>query len=163
MRRGEILGLTWSNVDFRNRLLHVVKTKRNKNRIVPMNNVLFQTFQSLKAAANGSEKVYYSKHVKGVFETARKNAGLEGLRLHDLRHTFATRLIQSGVDVVTVQKILGHSTIMMTMRYVHSFEPQMRDAVARLEEKFAQSLHNFQPGPSPAPEGAQVSHSGSVS
>jgi hypothetical protein len=70
---------------------------------------------------------------------------------------------QSGVDVVTVQKILGHSTITMTMRYVLSFEAQMRDAVARLEEKFAQSLHNFQPGPSPAPEAGQATLSGSVS
>ena len=69
------------------------------------------------------------------------------MRLHDLRHTFATRLIQSGIDVFTVQKLLGHSTITMTMRYVHSFEAQMRDAVARLEEKFAQSLLNFQPDP----------------
>lgn len=162
MRRGEILKLTWSNVDFRNRLVHVVKTKRSKNRAIPMNNILYRTLQGLKAEADGSGKVYPFKHVQGVFEAARKKAGLTGLRLHDLRHTFATRLIQSGVDVFTVQKILGHSTITITMRYVHSFEPQMRDAVDRLEKKFAQALHNFRPGPSPAPEGGQVTHAGSM-
>lgn len=162
MRRGEILKLAWPQVDFRSRLVHVVKTKRNKNRVVPMNNVLYKTLQGLKAEANGSERVYQSKHVKGVFETARKKAGLEGLRLHDLRHTFATRLIQAGVDVFTVQKLLGHSTITMTMRYVHSFEAQMRDAVAQLDKKFAQSLLNFRPGPSPTSGEGRVTYSGSV-
>jgi integrase len=162
MRRGEILKLSWPQVDFRNRMVHVVKTKRNKNRVVPMNNAMYKTLQELRAEANGSERVYQSKHVKNVFETARKKAGLSGLRLHDLRHTFATRLIQSGVDVFTVQKLLGHSTITMTMRYVHSFESQMRDAVAQLDKKFAQSLLNFQPGPSPTSGEGQVTHAGSI-
>ena len=162
MRRGEILKLAWAQVDFRNRLVHVIKTKRNKNRVIPMNNVMYKTLQELRAEANGSEKVYQSKHVQSVFGTARKNADLDGLRLHDLRHTFATRLIQSGVDVFTVQKLLGHSTITMTMRYVHSFESQMRDAVAQLDKKFAQSLLNFQAGSSPTPGEGQVTYSGSV-
>ncbi len=162
MRRGEILKLAWSEIDFRNRLVHVIKTKRNKNRVVPMNNVMYKTLQELRAEANGSERVYQSKHVQGAFETARKKAGLSGLRLHDLRHTFATRLIQSGVDVFTVQKLLGHSTITMTMRYVHSFEAQMRDAVAKLDKKFVQSLHNFEPGLSPTSGEDQVTHVGSI-
>ena len=127
-----------------------------------MNNVMYKTLQELRAEANGSEKVYQSKHVQSVFGTARKNAGLDGLRLHDLRHTFATRLIQSGVDVFTVQKLLGHSTITMTMRYVHSFEPEMRVAVEKLDEKFAQSLHNFKPGPSAASDASLATHAGSV-
>jgi len=162
MRRGEILKLAWAQVDFRNRLVHVIKTKRNKNRVIPMNNVMYKTLQELRAEANGSEKVYQSKHVQSVFGTARKNADLDGLRLHDLRHTFATRLIQSGVDVFTVQKLLGHSTITMTMRYCHSFEPEMRAAVAQLDKKFAQSLLNFQAGSSPTPGEGQVTYSGSV-
>lgn len=162
MRRGEILKLAWSEIDFRNRLVHVIKTKRNKNRVVPMNNILYRTFQGLRSEANGSERVYPTKHVQGAFETARKKAGLSGLRLHDLRHTFATRLIQSGVDVFTVQKLLGHSTITMTMRYVHSFEAQMRDAVAQLDKKFAQSLLNFQPDPSPTSGERRVTQVGSV-
>ena len=58
MRRGEILKLAWSEIDFRNRLVHVIKTKRNKNRVVPMNNVMYKTLQELRAEANGSERVY---------------------------------------------------------------------------------------------------------
>ena len=48
------------------------------------------------------------------------------------------------------------------MRYAHSFEAQMRDAVAKLDEKFAQSLHNFQPGPSPAQGLGLLTHAGSI-
>lgn len=162
MRRGEILNLRWAQVDFQGRLVHVIKTKRNKNRVVPMNESLFRALQGLRNEARGDDWVYPYRNVSGVFEAARKKAGLLGLRLHDLRHTFATRLIHAGVDVFTVQKILGHSTITMTMRYVHSFEPEMRAAVARLDEKFAQSLHNFPAAASGAPEGANVSHLGSV-
>jgi integrase len=138
------------------------QTKRNKNRVIPMNSVLYEALQGLRVEANGSSYVYPRKHVEGVFKSVRKKAGLQGLRLHDLRHTFATRLIHAGVDVFTVQKILGHSTITMTMRYVHSFEAQMRDAVAKLEEKFAQSLHNFPAGSSPAPKEARLSQAGSM-
>jgi DNA integrity scanning protein DisA with diadenylate cyclase activity len=62
----------------------------------------------------------------------------------------------------TVQKILGHSTITMTMRYVHSFEPEMRAAVEKLDEKFAQSLRNWEPGSSDASGVSPVSQAGSV-
>lgn len=162
MRRGEILNLRWAQVDFRSRLVHVIKTKRAKNRIVPMNKTLYETLKTLRAEASGSDKVYAWKHVQKAYEKARATAELDGLRLHDLRHTFATRLIQAGVDVFTVQKILGHSTITMTMRYVHSFEPEMRAAVEKLDEKFAQSLHNFPPS-SPAASTAELaSQAGSV-
>ncbi len=127
-----------------------------------MNSILYKTLQDLKAEANGSVRGYPSKHVQQVFERARKKAGLRGLRLHDLPHTFATRLIRAGVDVFTVQKLLGHSTIMMTMRYVLSDEAQMRDAVAKLREKFVQSLPNFRSGSSPTPGEGQVTYLGSI-
>ena len=162
MRRGEILNLRWAQVDFRSRLVHVIKTKRAKNRIVPMNKTLYETLKALRAEASGSDKVYTWKHVQKAYEKARAGAKLDGLRLHDLRHTFATRLIQAGVDVFTVQRILGHSTITMTMRYVHSFEPEMRAAVEKLDEKFAQSLLNFHPGLSPISGERPVSQAGSV-
>jgi len=162
MRRGEILNLRWPQVDFRSRLVHVIKTKRAKNRIVPMNRTLYETLKALRAEASGSDKVYEWKHVQKAYEKARKNAELVGLRLHDLRHTFATRLIQAGVDVFTVQRILGHSTITMTMRYVHSFEPEMRAAVEKLDEKFAQSLHNFPPSSSAVAAAEFATQAGSV-
>ena len=142
MRRGEILNLKWPQVDFKNKRVYVIKTKSNRNRYILMTKTLYYTLQSLKAEANGSEKVYPFKFVQGVFEKARKDADLQGLRLHDLRHTFASRVIQKTPDPYILRKILGHSTITMTMRYVHPSEDQMREAMAKLDRDFAQSLHN---------------------
>ena len=57
--------------------------------------------------------------VKTSFNTTCRKACIEGLRFHDLRHTFATRLALNGVDIVTVKELLGHSEIQTTMRYSH--------------------------------------------
>jgi len=61
------------------------------------------------------------KSIRTAFKTACIRAGIKSLRFHDLRHTFATRLVLSGVDLVTVSKLLGHSTIHMTMRELSSY------------------------------------------
>lgn len=163
MRRGEILNLGWPQIDFEKRVVYVIKTKSGKNRRIPMNDTLYHTLRALKTEANGAEKIYPFKYVQGAFEKAREDADLSGLRLHDLRHTFATRLIQSGANPFTVQKILGHSTITMTMRYVHPSEDLMRDAVANLERNFAQSLHNFETQPVPVSEAGRATRVESVS
>jgi len=55
------------------------------------------------------------KDIRTAFENACKRAGIKNLRFHDLRHTFATRLVLAGVDLATVSKLLGHSSIQMTM------------------------------------------------
>lgn len=56
------------------------------------------------------------KDIRTAFKNACKRAGIKNLRFHDFRHTFATRLVLSGVDLATVSKLLGHSSIQMTMR-----------------------------------------------
>jgi integrase len=71
--------------------------------------------------------------VKTGFLRAIKKVGLEGLRFHDLRHTFGTRLVVRGVDIVTVKELLGHETIKMTMRYSHPTPEYKREAVQVLE------------------------------
>lgn len=79
----------------------------------------------------------WRKHLKGVrtaFENARKRAGIRNLRFHDLRHTFATRLVLSGVDLATMSKLLGHSSIRMTMRYSHPTPEALMNAVSKLDE-----------------------------
>ena len=69
----------------------------------------------------------------GGFALACKKAGIDGVTWHTLRHTFASRLVNRGVDIVTVQQLLGHSTITVTMRYTHTNLDSKRTAVAKLE------------------------------
>jgi len=70
-------------------------------------------------------------NVKRSFKTACKKAGIDNLRFHDLRHTAATRLVESGIPLHTVAKLLGNSSVRTTERYSHP-EDSLREAVERL-------------------------------
>ena len=73
------------------------------------------------------------KDTKTAFRGALRRAGIPRCRFHDLRHTFATRLVCLGVDLVTVKQLMGHAEISTTMKYTHPSPPHKRDAVARLD------------------------------
>lgn len=77
---------------------------------------------------------------KRSFATALKKASIRDFTFHDLRHTFASQLVMAGVDLRTVQELLGHKTITMTLRYAHLSEAHKREAVKALENKL---YHNF--------------------
>ena len=70
--------------------------------------------------------------VNTAFRASLRRAGIARIRIHDLRHTFATRLVGRGVDLLTLKELLGHSSIIMTMRYAHPSEDNMRRAVQLL-------------------------------
>ena len=70
--------------------------------------------------------------IRRSFRTALKRAGIENFRFHDLRHTFASHLVMSGVDLKTVQELMGHKTINMTLRYAHLSPDHKRKAVENL-------------------------------
>jgi integrase len=74
------------------------------------------------------------KDIRTAFENACNRAGIKNLTFHTLRHTFATRLVLSGVDLATVSKLLGHSTIQMTMRYSHPTPEALKNAVSKLDK-----------------------------
>jgi len=136
MRRGEILGLRWRQVDLDRRQLRVENTKSGKNRLIPINNVLWLEFEALRAYAGPSGLVFANPRtrlqfteVKKSFRSSCQAAGIEGLRFHDLRHTFATRLIEAGADIISVKELLGHFSVRLTQRYTHPSQDQKRRAV----------------------------------
>lgn len=128
MRMGEIFELTWRGVDFTRRTIPVNPT------------VLAVLREKARARSLQTELVFCSKtstpieggHLRRAFRLALRKAKIEEFHFHDLRHTFATRLAQQGVDLYTIQRLLGHKSPIMTQRYAHHSPESLRWAVDRL-------------------------------
>jgi len=141
MRKGELLRLAWADIDFDQRLVTVRNTKSNRKRYIPMNDVLVDMLKSLPHSAEDIH-VFVNKHTGDIYgdiktswlRTMRK-AKIENFRFHDLRHTFASRLVQNGETLLVVKELLGHKDISTTMRYAHLAPADMRRAVDGLVPK----------------------------
>jgi integrase len=117
MRRGEILGLEWKNVDLTRGLIYVTNTKSGKDRVIPLNQDARSALESLKRVG---PRVFNVDWIKVAWASALTDAKIDDFRFHDLRHTAATRLADAGTDAFTIAAILGHSTIQMSARYTHA-------------------------------------------
>lgn len=134
MRKGEILNLKWSDVDFKRRCLTVQKSKNGTKRTIPMSNTLFKTLEEIKVRdITGRVFPISDRSLRAAFGKVIEKSGIEDFRFHDLRHTFATRLVQNGVDLYKVKELLGHKTIAMTMRYAHHYPESLRSSVEVLD------------------------------
>jgi integrase len=137
MRRSEILGLQWDQVDLKHGFILLDKTKSGKRREIPINDALRETLRGLFVqrrldvifvfADEKTGKQFQS--VKRSFSTACRKVGIEDFHFHDLRHTFASQLIMNGVDITTISRLLGHATLTMTLRYSHLAQSHMLQAV----------------------------------
>lgn len=138
LRKREILQLRWKDIYFEKRKITVSITKTNEIRIVPMNETLYRELKEISRDAE-SEYLFYNKkgepfgNVRKSFDRALKIAGIEDFRFHDLRHTFASHLVMNGCDIRTVQQLMGHKDIKMTMRYSRLSRSHLQEAVERLD------------------------------
>lgn len=140
-RKGEQFALTWDRVDFKRRVVQFVKTKTGKDREVPMSETCYKILTGLhQKKSNGNNHVFQAgkrdaplKDPKKAFELAVQKAGIENFHYHDLRHTFASRLVMKGVDLYTVSKLLGHSSVAQTSRYAHLSPDHLAGAVTVLD------------------------------
>lgn len=140
LRRGELFALNWNDVDFNTPIITTPRTKSGETRWVPMNGLVTETLRNLPTRMR-SEYVFTSKagtplkpqnFINRGFGPALRRAAIEDFRWHDLRHTFASRLVMGGVDLRTVQELLGHKTIAMTVRYSHLSPGHLQVAVEAL-------------------------------
>ena len=138
-RRGELLSLTWNQVDINRRLLTLPgsRTKNGQTRIVNLNSAAVATLTQWRKDSNslfvfaGPEGQPLS-YLKTAWSRVLREAEIERFRWHDLRHTFASNLVMAGVDLNTVRELLGHSDITMTLRYAHLASEHKAAAVEKL-------------------------------
>lgn len=145
MRLGEIAVLRWEEIDEVRTAIRVRQSKGGKSRSIPMNRTVVDVLTGLRPNEADSGPVFGvvanpGQFLRADFVRARKKAELTDVRFHDLRHTFATRLVTAGVDIVTVSRLLGHATIHMTIRYAHPAPDDLRRAVQALEGTLVKSI-----------------------
>jgi integrase len=135
LRFGDMVKLRWEEVDRDAKRVSIYAEKTRRRLIVPLNVSASEIIERRWAAQHGpyvfwnpatGDRFY---DLKLGFKAALKRAGLSGITWHTFRHTFATRLIARGVDLVTVKELLGHSTITVTMRYAHTNHAAKAQAV----------------------------------
>lgn len=134
LRRGELLALEWRDVDTLRAQLVVRQSKSGRVRHVPLEG---DALLALSALAREGERVFPyagvdASKVNRELARAVRLSGIPPLRFHDLRHTFASRLVMAGVDLPAVQELLGHSSIATTRKYAHPTPNHKREAIARL-------------------------------
>ncbi|MGH9406792.1 MAG: tyrosine-type recombinase/integrase [Terriglobia bacterium] len=153
MRPSEITGLRASDVDLNRLVVYVAHAERglapavpgkteNAMRAIPLTRIAAGILWQRLAQCSGRDSFLFpSKSVSGHVENLVKSharcvtrASIRPhFRLYDLRHTFATRLAEAGVPLPVISALLGHSSIAMTMRYIHPQEEAMRAAIAKLD------------------------------
>lgn len=135
LRCMEVRNIELKHLDFDRRLLHVVQSKGNKDRYVPLSEHLIRGIRKFIAIEHpekhlfegtgnpegkGFDGRYSQKGVQWAVKTVARQAGIiKDVHTHTLRHTYATHLLEDGVNILMVQKLLGHANIDSTMVYLH--------------------------------------------
>ncbi|MET0025669.1 MAG: site-specific integrase [Sedimenticola sp.] len=143
MRRGEVFGLHWSDIDFNNNSLvvHGYKAKSGKTRHLPLNTEARCVLKSWQKQQSSELDLVFPGRSGKAFNTIKKawgailiKANIQNFRWHDLRHHFASKLVMAGVDLNTVRELLGHSDFKLTLRYAHLAPEHKAAAVEKLME-----------------------------
>lgn len=167
IRLGELCALEWGNVDLEAKTVSIVKTvsrtknferngnktiliagtpkSRNSTRKIPLPDFLLGLTCALKNAAkaesnyilSGSDTPIDPRTYQRLFKKILVNAGVKDRKFHAIRHTFATRALEAGVDIKTLSEILGHSSVMITLKvYAHSLMEQKVAAINKLNNLY---------------------------
>jgi site-specific recombinase XerD len=143
MRKSEQFSITWDQVDVEQKYIHLSTTKNGSDRYVSLNSQVLRVLKELKETharlkLPADSTLFVSAQKKPMsdprewFAAACDEAEITGVTWHTLRHTFASRLVMAGVDLKTVQDLMGHKTIAMTARYAHLSPAHKLSALERL-------------------------------
>jgi integrase len=138
MRKSEILDLTWSSVNLRERYIELPDQKNGECSTIPLNSTVLDTLRATPRRLD-SDYVFPGMisgepfcDLKRQFSKALRKAKLQGVSFHTLRHTAASLLVMAGVDLTTVMAILRHKDYKTTLRYSHLSQDHKRAAVEAL-------------------------------
>jgi integrase len=152
MRKSEQFGLKWKDVDLDARRATLRETKNGSVRHVPLNTTALEAFKLL-AQRNGKKGRVFGpedgshpvlEH-RGWWESVLEKSGLVDFHWHDCRHHFASKAVMAGVDLRTLQQLLGHKTLQMVVRYSHLSQSHELAAVEKICVASIQ-LHAVVPG-----------------
>lgn len=142
MRRGEIVGLTWSMYDSTSESFFIPLTKNNESKVVYLNKI-GQVGLGLIERREDTDKLFpelSAGQVSNAFSRACKKINLKNFRFHDLRHTYSSWLRMSGTDIHTIAILLGHKDIRMSMRYSHLSPEFLHKTTGQLDRVFSALL-----------------------
>jgi integrase len=159
-RKRELLDMRWSDIDFESKVWRIPMTKSGRPLNVPLTPQAFHLLLHLQSKLpsllvsipiEGVEWVFPNPKTNQPFvsifnawNTVRNKAGLAGLRIHDLRHSFASALVNHGVPIYDVQKLLGHQSIKTTERYSHLSPERLRQSAAAASTFYAHLIPSIQ-------------------
>ncbi len=142
LREDELLSLSWSRVELFRRCIVIKDDKEKKPKTIPLNRKALDILErKCKVRSIKTDIVFHSATFTKInnsnlvreFKKALKKAEIEDFVFHDLRHTFATRMVQRGIDIYKVSRLLGHKDVKTTMRYAHHSPESLRDGVEILD------------------------------
>lgn len=137
-RKNEVLTLKWKEVDFKHNCLRLPATKTGE-RVIPLNEIAKNIILGIPKKEDnpyvfcGKRPGQHLVAVQKTWERIRKKAGMPDVRIHDLRHSFASFAINNAnLDLIEIQKLLGHKSVKTTERYVHLTDKKLLDATNRI-------------------------------
>ncbi len=122
MRRGEILGMQWSDLSHNRRVITLTLTKNGSGREVPLSQRAFEALTEWKSRAGADQPLVFPMSAGSLEQVWRRlliRADITGLRFHDLRHEGVSRLFERGLNVIEVSAVSGHKELRMLKRYTH--------------------------------------------
>jgi len=137
-RRSMYIDLVWENVDLDARTARIPKTKNNDKVVVPLNDVAMRALAIFRTRGDGTGRVVRNAAGRTLtvnphwFLPALRKAGIANFRWHDCRHTYASRLRQTGTPLGNIAELLGHRGLAMTKRYAHLSISNLHEAVSRI-------------------------------
>jgi integrase/recombinase XerD len=153
LRRGELLSLEIKDIDFDRKMLHIRQGKGRKDRYVPIGELTLRGVKTYLETENPKQYLFYKRNslgeasrysesaVRFVLSQAKKHAGLEkNITSHTLRHSYATHLLEMGLDIVSLKEALGHSAIETTMMYLHISRIGRQTTFAPLDKVYEAEL-----------------------